>query len=76
MKKVIITISEHYLENLQAVADMLKADGLHIKRMHDFGVITGEIEETHLTAIIKHKEVVSCQEDRQTNIPPPDADIQ
>ena len=75
-KKVIITISEQYLNGLDSVVAKLKEDGLVVSRLYDYGVIVGEIEENNLDYILVHKEVLSCSEEKKIHITPPDSDIQ
>ncbi|MEX2591246.1 MAG: hypothetical protein WD426_00635 [Anditalea sp.] len=75
-KNVIITVAEQYLNCLGDIADKLRADGLHIKRLYDFGVVVGEIEEKKIDRILTHKEIDSCSEEKKIQLPPPDADEQ
>jgi hypothetical protein len=75
-KNVIITVAEKYLHCLDAIAEKLRSDGLHIKRLYDFGVIIGVIEKTQIEKIMAHKEIESCSEDKKIQLPPPDADEQ
>jgi hypothetical protein len=75
-KKVIITIYEKHLNHLNGIADNLRADGLNIQRLYDYGVIVGEIEEHNLENLMSHKEIESCEKEKKIQLPPPDADIQ
>jgi hypothetical protein len=75
-KKVIITISEQYLNGLDDLVGKLKEEGLLVIRLYDYGVIVGEIEENKLDYILVHKEVLSCSEDKKIKTPPPDSNIQ
>lgn len=75
-KNVIITVAEQHLNNLGAIADKLRADGLHIKRLYEFGVIIGVVEERIIDKILAHKEIESCSEEKRIQLPPPDEEEQ
>lgn len=76
MRQLIITISELYLDRLSIVADALLREGLTITTIYEFGVIIGIAEEEAIPKIREHKEVVSLVEEKEVDIPPPDAEIQ
>jgi len=75
-EKIIITIYEKYLSHLDGIAENLRAEGLFINRLYDYGVIVGEIEEHDLENMMRHKEIESCEKDKKIQLPPSDADIQ
>ena len=75
-KKVIITIYEQYLSHLNGIAENLRADGLNIQRLYEYGVIVGEIDEHDLENLMSHKEIESCEKEKKIQLPPTDADIQ
>ena len=75
-KKVIITIYEKYLSHLNGIAENLRADGLNIQRLYEYGVIVGEIDEHDLENLMSHKEIESCEKEKKIQLPPTDADIQ
>lgn len=76
MRQIIITISDIYLDRLTVVAEELHREGLIITHVYEFGVIIGIAEEKDIPKIRNLQEVVSLVEEKQVNIPPPDADIQ
>lgn len=76
MQRIVITISEIYLDRLTIVAEMLHKDGLSIIQVYEFGVIVGEVHEEMIPSIRKHKEVVSLIVEKQVGIPPPDSQVQ
>lgn len=76
MRRIIITISEIYLDRLTIVAEQLHREGLTITHLYEFGVIIGVAEEKIIPKIRNHKEVASLVEEKKVDIPPPDAEIQ
>lgn len=76
MKRVVITISEYYLDRLSIVAEGLQEEGLTITHLYEFGVIIGVAEEEAIPRIRKHKEVAALTEEKQADVPPPDSTIQ
>lgn len=74
--KIVITISEEYLNKLNSVADLLQRDGLHINSLYDFGVITGDADKDIINKLRNYKEIVSLTLDKEVNIAPPDSEIQ
>lgn len=76
MKQIVITISEIYLKRLNIVAEELHRDGLVIIQLYEFGVIIGIADEEAISKIRNHREVASLVEEKQVDIPPPDAEIQ
>ena len=76
MRQIIITIYEIYLDRLTIVAEQLHREGLVIVHVYEFGVIIGMAEEEAIPRIRNHKEVASLEEDKQVNVPPPDAEVQ
>lgn len=76
MKRVVITISEYYLDRLSIVAEGLQEEGLTITHLYEFGVIIGVAEEEAIPRIRRHKEVAALTEEKQADVPPPDSTIQ
>lgn len=76
MKRVVITISEYYLDKIGIVAEDLRKEGLIIIHLYEFGVIVGTAEQTTIDRIREHKEIVSLTEEKETGIAPPDSEIQ
>lgn len=76
MKRVVITISEYYLDRLSVVAEGLREEGLTITHLYEFGVIIGVAEEETIARIREHEEIVALTEEKQAGIAPPDSEIQ
>ncbi len=76
MRQIVITISAYYLDRLDIVAENLREEGVTITRLYEFGVIIGYAEEETINKIRHHEEIVSLSDEKEANIPPPDADIQ
>ncbi len=76
MKRIVITVSEYYLHELNVVADELREEGVTITQLHEYGVIVGLAAEETIERIRHHKEVESLTEEKIPKIAPPDAHIQ
>lgn len=76
MKRIVITISAYYLDRLDIVAESLREEGVTITRLYEFGVIIGYAEEETIDKIRHHEEIVSLTDEKEVNMPPPDADVQ
>ncbi len=76
MRQIVITLSEIYLSRLNAVVEEFQQEGLTITQLYEFGVIIGVAEEGTIARIRNHKGVTSLVEEKQVDIPPPDAEVQ
>ncbi len=76
MKRIVITISEYYLNQLNVVADELREEGMTITQLYEYGVIVGLAEEETIERIRHHKEVETLTKEKEAKIAPPDAEIQ
>ncbi len=76
MKRVVITVSEYYLHQLNVVADELREEGVTITQLHEYGVIVGLAAEETIERIRHHKEVESLTEEKEVSIAPPGAEVQ
>ncbi len=76
MKRIVITVSEYYLHELNVVANELREEGVTITQLHEYGVIVGLAEEETIERIRHHKEVESLTEEKEVKIAPPSAQIQ
>ncbi len=76
MKRIVITISEYYLHELNVVADELREEGVTITQLHEYGVIVGLAAEETIERIRHNKEVLALTEEKEARIAPPDAEIQ
>ena len=66
MRRIIISISEKDLNNLDIVSSELKDLGLNISDVHDFGVISGTIDEDKIFDEIKnHPSVEEVNDDNE-----------
>ncbi len=74
--KVIISIKENDIDKLESIAKKLKDDGLVIKDLLPFGVITGSTKKENIKKLKKHPEIIELKEDKVHKIPPPDSKIQ
>ena len=76
MKRIIITVSEYYLQQLNVVADELREEGVTITQLHEYGVIVGLAAEETIERIRRHKEVAALTEEKEVRIAPPEAQVQ
>lgn len=76
MKRIVITVSEYYLHQLNVVADELREEGMTITELYEYGVIVGLAAEETIERIRHHKEVAALTEEKEARIAPPDAEIQ
>ncbi|MDD2512641.1 MAG: hypothetical protein PHS71_05230 [Proteiniphilum sp.] len=76
MRHIVITISEIYLDRLGSVAESLRKEGLIVTHLYEFGVIIGIADDAVIPKIRNRKEIVALNEEKEVNIPPPDADVQ
>lgn len=74
--KVIVTISDKYVKDIEEIQKCLLVDGLIVHELFDFGIIIGEIEEENLLQVRQKKEILSVIEDVQYKINPPESEIQ
>ena len=75
-KKILVTIKEDHLNDMEAISQTLENAGLTVNKIFVSGIIAGEIEETKVTNINNLPVVAAIDFDEQVNISPPDADIQ
>ena len=76
MKRIVITVSEYYLHELNVVADELREEGVTITQLHEYGVIIGLAADETIERIRHHKEVAALTEEKEARIAPPDTEIQ
>lgn len=62
---IIVTISDQYLENIQAVAAELESAGMKVEKvLRTVGIITGSIPSSTINTLSNVKGVVSVELDR------------
>jgi hypothetical protein len=79
MSKIQVTISidDAHLEQIDQVADQLKAAGLDVDQtMSTLGIVTGSVDSDKLSALSKVDGVDSVQKEKTINLPPPGSDVQ
>lgn len=76
MKKVVITISELYLDRIEWVAESLREEGLTITHLYEFGVIIGYALEENIVQMRHQEGILSLSEEKEPNVPPSDEEIQ
>lgn len=59
-----------------SVTESLRADGLIITQLYEFGVIVGIADEEVILKIRNYEEILSLSEEKEVTITPPEADIQ
>lgn len=74
--KVIITLNEKDIDKLDILAKKLQDEGLIIKDLHPFGVITGRTDKQYLDKLKNHPEIKDFKEETIIRIDPPDSKIQ
>jgi hypothetical protein len=74
MIQIVITISESYLDQLEALVESLRGDGLVITRYYAFGVIVGIADQEVILRIRNYKEIISLSEEKEVFITPPPSD--
>jgi hypothetical protein len=76
-KAVIVTVDDNSIEDLNRVADECKAVGLHVQGALEFlGQITGEIDPQDEDKLRRVRGVLSVDESRDFQLPPPDSETQ
>ncbi len=76
MRHIVITISEIYLDRLEAVAECLRDEGVVVTHLYSFGVIIGIADESIIAIIRDWEEIASLTDEKEAKIPPPGADLQ
>lgn len=75
-KNIVITLNDRYLEEIDNTLNNLREEGMIIKNVYEFGVVSGVLEEENFAKIRALKEVLLLKEDEKINIPPPSGEIQ
>lgn len=76
-KQILISIDDSYLGKMSAVIAELEGEGLEVRRsLPALGVVSGAAEEAKLPSLRGVNGVISLEEEKTTQIPPPDSQIQ
>ena len=76
-KAVIVTLDDDHLNEFDKVTDHCRAAGLDVQESLDFlGQITGEIDPNQEDALRQIPGILSVEESKDVNLPPPDSDVQ
>ncbi len=79
MSKVQVTISidDAHLEQIDQVADQLKAAGLDVAQtMSTLGIVTGSIDSDKMSSLSEVTGVDSVEVDKTITLPTPGSDVQ
>ena len=75
--QVTISINDAYIEQIDEVADHLRAAGLEVDQtLSTLGIVTGSIETDKMSSLSDVAGVESVEEDRTITLPPPGSDVQ
>lgn len=75
-KPIIVTVTDHMLQNIQQVADQLAAQGMKVEQVLPItGVITGSCASTKMSDLKKVDGVMSVEEEATAHLSPPDAPV-
>ena len=76
-ERILITVDEGHLVDIDAVAEGLRAAGMTVERvLGTIGVITGLASSECRPALEHVPGVMAVEADQKYQIPPPDADVQ
>jgi hypothetical protein len=76
-KQILISIDDSYLGRMPAVIAELEGEGLEVQRsLPALGVVSGAAEEAKLPSLRGVNGVTSLEEEKTTQIPPPDSPVQ
>jgi len=64
-KRIIITIKEEFLEKLEEIKDSLLNHKMTISEAHQFGVISGSIEEGDIQAVKSEPYIEAIEDDEE-----------
>lgn len=74
---VLVSVSQDYLDHMPDVVQKLASAGMtDIQSLETVGVITGSLDDSKIAEISSIEGVVQIERSQETQIPPPDADIQ
>lgn len=79
MSKVQVTVSvdDAHLEQIDQVAEQLKAAGLDVEQtMSTLGIVTGSVDSDKMSDLSEVTGVDSVEVDRTITLPPPGSDVQ
>lgn len=75
-KSIIVTVTDHMLQDIQQVADQLAAKGMKVEQVMPItGVITGSCASTKMSDLKKVEGVMSVEEEATAHLSPPDSPV-
>lgn len=75
-RNVIILIEQDHIARMVQVLKAINSLGFVATGVHDYGVITGTIEEDKLDELLEVEGVEQVERDKPTFIAPPDSPVQ
>jgi hypothetical protein len=76
-KQVLISIDDSHIDRISTVVEKLEGEGLEVSRsMPALGVVSGTADEARVPSLRDVEGVLSIEEERRIEIPPPDSPIQ
>lgn len=77
MARVTVSVDDEHLDDLDQVADALRAQGMEIAQvLGSLGVITGRVPEDRRETLTAVEGVASVDDELIHRLPPPDAPVQ
>lgn len=76
MTPITVTVDDEHLAGIADLAEVLRSNGMTIDAVLEIGIITGTVDAAHRTSLGAVPGVLSIDDALQTELPPPDADIQ
>ena len=76
-ERILITVDEGHLVDIDAVAEGLRAAGMTVEQVLDaVGIVTGAVDSERRAALAAVPGVVAVELDRRVQLAPPDAEVQ
>ena len=75
-KDIVITIAEQHIPETSAIAGKMRTQGVELTGVHDFGVITGTVEESAIPELRRLPGIATLDLDQPVQLPPPGCDVQ
>ena len=68
LKNIVITVEESQITQLLSLSQRLRNQGMKVGSVLPFGVITGQIEESHIEGLRQDSAIDSVNLDREASI--------
>ena len=76
-RRVSVSVDDQHLESIGVVADALRVRGMDVEQVMDaLGIISGVMPEGARDSLMGVEGVLSIEENRRFQLPPPDSPIQ